>query len=52
MPKFVELAIDGVIHESEIFGAAMPPDKPQDKAQGEDGKSEDDATTTGSGSQK
>lgn len=28
MPKFVELAIDGVIHESEIFGAAMPKDKP------------------------
>ena len=24
MPKYVELSIDGVIHESEIFGAAMP----------------------------
>ena len=31
MPKYVELSIDGVIHESEIFGAAMPPDKPQDE---------------------
>ena len=31
MPKFVELAIDGVIHESEILGASMPPDKPQDE---------------------
>ena len=24
MPKYVELSIDGVIHESEIFGAVMP----------------------------
>lgn len=24
MHKYVELSIDGVIHESEIFGAAMP----------------------------
>lgn len=24
MPKYVELAIDGVIHESEIFGVVMP----------------------------
>lgn len=51
MPKFVELSIDGVIHESEIFGAAMPRES-QDKTQGEADKSEDDATTAGSGSQK
>ena len=38
MPKYVELSIDGVIHESEIFGAAMPRDKPQ----GETEKSEDE----------
>lgn len=41
MPKYVELSIDGVIHESEIFGAAMPPDKPQDeteKSEGEEGQ--------------
>ena len=47
MPKFVELAIDGVIHESEIFGAAMPREH-QDKTQGEADNPEDDATTTGS----
>ena len=38
MPKFVELAIDGVIHESESFGAVMPRDNPQ----GETEKSEDE----------
>jgi len=24
MPKFIEMSIDAVVHESEIFGAAMP----------------------------
>lgn len=38
MLKYVELSIDGVIHESEIFGEAMPRDKPQ----GETEKSEDE----------
>ena len=51
MPRYVELSIDGVIHESEIFGAAMPRE-PQYKTQGEADKSEDDATTTDSGIQK
>ena len=40
MPKFVELAIDGVIHESEIFGAAMPRDKPLDEPEKSEGDGE------------
>ena len=24
MPKFVEMSIDAVVHESEIFGVAVP----------------------------
>ena len=40
MPKYVELSIDGVIHESEILGAAMPPDKPQDEPEKSEGEEE------------
>lgn len=25
MPNYVEMSINGVIHESELIGAAMPP---------------------------
>ena len=42
MHKYVELSIDGVIHESEIFGAAMPRDTPQDEPE----KSEDEEEQT------
>lgn len=29
MPKFVEMSVTDVVHESEIFGAAMPPETDQ-----------------------
>lgn len=38
MAKIVEMGCTDVIHESEIFGAAMPRNKPQD----EEEKSEDE----------
>jgi hypothetical protein len=29
MPRYVEMSIDSVLHESDIFGAALPPQEAQ-----------------------
>lgn len=34
MPKYVEMSVTDVIHESEIFGAAMPPKEEKAEEEG------------------
>lgn len=41
MPKFVEMSVTDVVHESEIFGAAMPPEADQ-RETAEDAEAESD----------
>lgn len=41
MPKYIELGHTGVVHESEIFGAAMPPMTEQEDPVESEGKKDE-----------